>query len=216
MTDNIKAVIFDIDGTLTPANSWNVLTEKLGASVEEHNKIHLARIAGAITHEHARAFLINHWQATGNANKKFITNIFKKTKLRKDSREIFSYLHNKGYLTCLITGSNNIYAQQIAKKLKAGNFYANCVFHFNNEGMLNRYDYDVGQGIKKSKQLNDFCKKNNIKLSQCVVVGDSSNDIEIFKATGRGIAVKTENEEVEIEKVAWKKINSLHELKNYL
>lgn len=35
-----KAIIFDIDGTLSPEVSWLALTRDLGASVEEHIQIY--------------------------------------------------------------------------------------------------------------------------------------------------------------------------------
>ena len=36
---NIKAVIIDVDGTLSPQISWTTLTKDLGASVEKHLEI---------------------------------------------------------------------------------------------------------------------------------------------------------------------------------
>lgn len=216
MKTRFKAVIFDIDGTLTAANSWNVITQELGADIYKHHQIYIARKANAITLEKARELLLQLWVNTGNANEKFIGSIFKKTILRKGARQIFSYLHKRNYSTCLITGSNNIFAQEVAKKLNTNHFYSNCTFYFDKNGSLKTYDYDIEQGKRKLIQLTDFCKKQKINISACVVVGDSANDIEIFEATGHGIAIKTEDEEVEIEKVAWRKINKLEELEKIL
>jgi phosphoserine phosphatase len=48
---DIKAVIFDIDGTLTEHVSWVCLTEGLGASVDAHDIIYQAYLSEAITYE---------------------------------------------------------------------------------------------------------------------------------------------------------------------
>lgn len=45
-------------------------------------------------------------------------------------------------------------------------------------------------------------------------VGDSENDIAVFKATGRGIAVHPFKEQ--LESLAWKKIDSLEQIKKIL
>lgn len=45
----MKAVVFDIDGTLSPEVSWLALTRDLGASVEEHAQIYADYKAGRIS-----------------------------------------------------------------------------------------------------------------------------------------------------------------------
>lgn len=41
-----KAIIFDIDGTLTPQNSWTAFTADMGASVEDHLSIYRSHLDG--------------------------------------------------------------------------------------------------------------------------------------------------------------------------
>ena len=42
--------------------------------------------------------------------------------------------------------------------------------------------------------VNDFCKKNNIRPSECVAVGDGSTDIPVFKCCGKSIALNASDE----------------------
>ncbi|KKR78313.1 MAG: Phosphoserine phosphatase SerB [Candidatus Curtissbacteria bacterium GW2011_GWA1_40_9] len=216
MANKYKAIIFDADGTLTITNSWNILTEALGASENQHQKIYLARKSGAISLNQARKVLISLWNNTGNANEKFMRQVFKKTKLRQGAKQTVDYLNKKGYLTCLITGSNNLFAQEVAHLIGIQYYYSNATFKFSPNGHLENYEYELNQGFKKLEQLNKFCIKNNIKITKCAVVGDGANDIEMMKAAGLGIAMLTEELDQEIEKYADYKISKLLELKRLL
>ncbi len=216
MGNKYKAVIFDVDGTLTTTNSWNEITGALGANEEEHHRIYLARKSGALQLDQARNLLIALWRNTGNANEDFMRQVFKRTRLRPGAKQAIEYLHTKGYMTCLITGSNNLFAQEVAHLTKIQNFYANAAFIFGPDGHLVDYEYEINQGAKKLEQLKDYCQIKNIKLKDCVVVGDGANDIEMMKASGLGIAVLTEEEDQEIEKYARFKIKKLTQIKNIL
>jgi FMN phosphatase YigB (HAD superfamily) len=61
-----KAVVFDIDGTLSPEISWLALTRDLGASVEQHIQIYQDYKEGRIDYEASKDQLIgichlDHW-----------------------------------------------------------------------------------------------------------------------------------------------------------
>jgi phosphoserine phosphatase len=49
---------------------------------------------------------------------------------------------------------------------------------------------------KKLPALRRFCRVRNIKLSECVHVGDWNNDIPVFKAVGLSIAINPKNRSV--------------------
>ena len=67
-----KAVVFDIDGTLSPEVSWLALTRDLGAPVDQHVQIYNDYKEGLIDYPTSKAQLIGLWRATGNANKEFL------------------------------------------------------------------------------------------------------------------------------------------------
>lgn len=216
MPNKYKAVIFDIDGTLTTTNSWVDITKALGADSTKHDQIYLARKSGALNLEDSRKLLLELWQNTQNANETFLRTSFKKTELRPEAKKLFTHLHQKGYTTCLITGSNNLFAQEIANKLGTKYYFANAQFEFDDSGNLTGYDYEIDQGSKKLEQLQDFCAKQKIKLEDCIAVGDGANDIEMMKNVGLPIAIKTESEDQEIEKYTKQTIKNLDELNSFL
>ena len=66
----------------------------------------------------------------------------------------------------------------------------------------------------KVEQLKTLVRKLGINTDQVVFVGDSENDIEVFKATQHGIAVHSSSEE--LKRVSWRVVDSLLEIKDIL
>jgi phosphoserine phosphatase len=48
----------------------------------------------------------------------------------------------------------------------------------------------------KLRLVEDYCMTHGLSLEQCLVVGDSRNDIPLFSATGNGIAFSWSDEVV--------------------
>ncbi len=212
----MKAVIFDIDGTLTPEISWLFLTEALGASKSEHLEIFNSMKAGEIDLPLATSQLLRLWQASGQANLGKLREIFDKVSLREGALEIVNYLRSENYKLCLISGSMGLYAETIAKKLGVEAYFSNTELIFDKAGQLINFKYQPDQGAIKLKQLMEFCARENITLKDCAVIGDSGNDLEIFKATGHGIILKGGTPEPTLGDAAWKKIEDLGEIKAIL
>ena len=57
----IKAVVFDIDGTLTEHNSWYAFTRDIGGSEAEHLAIYEGQRKGDIGLEEAKQRLLEIW-----------------------------------------------------------------------------------------------------------------------------------------------------------
>jgi len=208
----MKAVVFDIDGTLTPQISWLTITEKLQASVDKHDFIYKEFKKNKILYKKAKEKLINLWRETGKANKDFFTKIFKEMPLKKEAKEIIDYFKLKGILVCLITGSVDLYAEIIANRLNVKNYYSNTQLIWDKKGELIDFNYDRNQGEKKLKQFKDFCLRYDLNHKDILIVGDDENDINLFKYTNHGIAVKSPSSH-KLEQYAWKTVVNLSELK---
>ena len=74
--DNIKAVVFDIDGTITNFVSWTAITQHLGASKDEHLAIFKDLTNGVTDYHTAKSKLLELWKQTGNAKKDYFVQIF--------------------------------------------------------------------------------------------------------------------------------------------
>lgn len=213
-----KAVVFDIDGTLTRHISWVILTESLGGSVEYNDDIVKKWDTDEISKDIALENIRSNWIKGGKKHKNDFIKILDSIPLREDALEAVNYLKSKGYYICAITGSVDIYAEIICKHLGIDTWYAITDLHWNNQNELIKVN-TVKSFESKDKKVEfflEFCNKHNILPDECVPIGDSSNDIALFKVTGNGIAVRTEFEAKELEEIAWKKIDHLIELKEIL
>ncbi len=210
-----KAVIFDIDGTLTPDVSWTALTRDLGGSVEKHLELYRGHRDGTIAYEISKGELLKLWQATGNANKNFFEKLFMDWPFREGAEELVNHLKSKGYLICLITGAVDLYAEVVAKRLGITHFIPNAQFVWDENGKLIDFDYEVKQDEKKLEQFLEFCREQNLDPLDCVVVGDGYNDVKLFSLTGNGIMVRSEGAH-HLEDIAWKKVGNLSEIMDLL
>ncbi|OGE82707.1 MAG: hypothetical protein A3B23_03365 [Candidatus Colwellbacteria bacterium RIFCSPLOWO2_01_FULL_48_10] len=219
MNNKIKAVVFDIDGTLMPEfpelRSWLRLTSDLGLSADELEKIFQDMRNGKISYPQAKTELIKLWQSFGKATKKEFSEIFSNWALKEDAEPIFKYLNGKGYKTGLITGSVDLFAEIVARKVGADEWYANTELMWDEAGKLDDFVYTLKQGEKKLEQFKAFCAKNMLLPTECAAVGDGENDVEIFKASGHGIAVHSPSS-LHLDPFAWKKVKDLGEIEQLL
>jgi HAD superfamily phosphoserine phosphatase-like hydrolase len=213
----IKAVVFDIDGTVTPhANSWLAFTHGLGASTEEHKKIFFEGFKGGqVSYEIVRERLTKLWRATGNANRPYIENMFSSWPVLPEAQELISFLRGKGLEIVFITGSVGIYAKIVADKFSVSDYYANGELIFDSEGSLIDFHFPHDESGRKLDNMRAFCERKGLSAEAVVALGDSYNDVGIFSETGRGILVGAEKPEI-LKKVAWKEIDSLTEITRIL
>lgn len=211
-----KAVIFDIDGTLSPVNSWTAFTQDIGASAEDHIAIYNQLLAGTIDIDESREQLLAMWKATGKANKAHIEKVFDSWPLKGDAQDLINWLKSAGYIICLITGSVGVYAEHIANRLSVEHYYANAELHFDDEGNLHDFHYTANQAEVKLEQLTEFCEAQNIDPEECVAVGDGPNDIELFRNTKHGVLIESEKVPNDLREASWKTIRELSELRNFL
>jgi len=212
--NKIKLICFDVDGTLVEGNSWLRLTEAMGYSTKEHSDIYLRCKKGEVTFVEGLKILEEAYHSSVNANKNFINDLFNKTEIKGEVKDLISYLKGKGYLIYLISSSIDIYVGLVSERIGADGFYANSSLEFDKEGNLKKIIYRENEGELKVEHLQNLIKKLGITMDQVVFIGDSDNDIEAFEATKQGIAVNSSSDK--LKKVSWKIVDSLGEIKNIL
>ncbi|HUC88291.1 MAG TPA: HAD-IB family phosphatase [Candidatus Binatia bacterium] len=212
----IKAVIFDIDGTLTPQNSWTAFTKDIGGSVEEHLAIYSDHVNGKIGLDKSKELLLKMWQDTGKADKKHIEGIFETWQVRDDAQELIDWLKDNGYIVCLITGSVGVYAKYMARKLGVEYYYSNAELYFDDNGELADFHYTANQAEVKLEQFGEFSKLMKLRASDFAAVGDGDNDIGLFRLTNNGILVDHNKVSDELRNSAWKTVSNLIEVKDLL
>lgn len=206
----IKAVAFDIDNTLTDDVSWLRITELLGASVATHEDIFDRFSRRELSYPEAKRLLIELWQQTGKARKSHWEALFASWPLKDGAVELITQLHEEGYPTALITGSVDLFAHTIARRLHVPHWYANTTLVWDADGQLTDFHYIRDQAAQKLLDLKLFVSAVGVPVEQCAVVGDGPNDLETFRATGHGIAVHSSSSV--LQEAAWKQVDSLAEV----
>lgn len=185
----VKGVIFDIDGTLSPVVSWLELTTALGASADRHRQIFDDFRANRISYEESRAQLIGLWHATGRATRQNIAAIFNDWPFDPFADQLVADLKSHGVVVGMITGSFDLYAQIVARRLGVDHWYANTRLVFSDDGVLISYDYVRDQPTKKLESFQQFLLETKLAATDCAAIGDGPNDMELFRATGRGVFI---------------------------
>lgn len=212
--NKIKLVCFDVDGTLVEGTSWLLLTEGLDCSPQEHLNIFQRAKNKKISFIEGERMLTKMYQDSSKAAKPFIKSLFAKTKPRSEAKNLIFYLKKKGYPVYLISGAIDIYVEAMANKLKTDGFYANSSLEFDKKNILKKIHYRDNQGEVKLEQLKKLTQRLGITLDKVAFIGDSENDIEVFKKTKHGIAINCFNED--LKRIAWKTVGSLKEIKKIL
>lgn len=184
---NIKAIILDLDQTLTTdETSWLQFTELIGADKETHLQIFDDYKAGKLVYSQAKKELIKLWETSERTHKDSIIQAFQKVSFRDGVEDAVKYLSQK-YTLCIISGAIDTFVEVASKRLDIKHFYASTKFKFDNSGYLVDFDYKLSRGEEKLDFLMKFCDKTGIKPTECAAIGDGDSDIPIFGAVGCSI-----------------------------
>jgi HAD superfamily phosphoserine phosphatase-like hydrolase len=207
-----EAVVLDIDGTLSPGVSWLALTRGLGASDEQHIQIYKDYQKGKTDYSTSKRELIDLWRATGNANRAFFGQLFDSLPLDSAAEKVVQTA-KIGRTVCLITGSMDMYAETVARKLGVDHWYANTTLHWDDQGNLGDMDYELDQAGRKLEQYTQFCNENGLDVESCLVLGDGENDEKLFEVCKRGVLIGGDPES---HTFAWRRIAQLADFEQVL
>ncbi len=210
--NNIKLIAFDVDGTLTKGYGWKLFHDVGGVTPKEHKDWRDTYMAGMIDYVEWHGRMEVRYKEKG-MTKKIFTNAVQNIEFYNGARECIAQIQ-KRYLTCLASSSPNLYVEAVAKRLGVKRFHAAIEFVFDKKGVFQKIQFDTVDTHQKVNYLKSLCQELKITSDQIVYVGDSDNDLEAFRFTGRGILVGNGNDT--LRNTAWKQIHALHELPQLL
>ncbi|MCU0653566.1 MAG: HAD-IB family phosphatase [Candidatus Pacebacteria bacterium] len=214
---NRKIVCFDVDGTLTEVkSSWEELTRGLALPADEISEIYYRTEDGSMSFAEGEKRLKDIFLTCENANREYITGLFEKMPLRKDAPGLINYLKSNDYLVYLVSGTIDMYVEMIAKQLNPDGFMSCWSFDFDKQNALSDIGYlgGVNQKHMKANYLRGLSKDHGIPVNEIFYAGDSSNDLEAFKMTGKGIAVEPFSEV--LRPAAWRTVEDLDKIREIL
>lgn len=212
-----KIICFDVDGTLVDGISWMILSRAFGLSRDGHMSIYRGVKSGAMTLVEAEQALrerYNQYFTTGKATKEYMRKILFDIPPKPEAKAVVQELKARGYHVYLISGAISMYVAHIAELLGADGFYASSDLLFDTEENLTQIVWTPYQGKAKLEHLQIVADTHKVSLTDIVFVGDSDNDIEVFKATKHGVAISSTDPD--LRQVAWREIETLSELPELL
>lgn len=200
MKKKYKLVCFDVDGTLVDniEYSWELFHNYFEINQQRRIKARDMYYAGEISYLEWANHDIGMW-IEKKATKQQFFNALKKNnvQLMKGVMETISKLKEAGMKLAIISGSLDVIMDYL---LPAYNdvfddvFFSRLIFDKKNRLVKAKVtEYDM---IKKADALKLIAKRENLKLSECVFIGDHHNDVKIAEITGLAIAFDCKSDDL--------------------
>ncbi len=212
--NKVKLICFDMDETLIKQNSWYVLNIALGITPEEDLEMYEAYVRGELPYDEWTSKLVTLYKERGLATRENIITALSAYELKEGATDLVTYLHQKNYQSAIISGSFDVLVDLVADKLTIPLRKANTRLLFDDAGFLSEVASQGEEKYAKLQHLENFCSREGIDMSECLCIGDGANDIELFKATNRGVTFTNAPEVV--KESAWKVVHELSDIKTFL
>ncbi len=213
-----KLVVFDLDGTIVDDVIF------IWQTLHDHFKTDKKERQWAIDQFHSKKLTYHDWAMydftlfkKAGALKKDFLDAFEPLKLIPNALETLKTLKKKGVKLVVISGSLNLVIEKLIPNHKELFDYVLInEIHFNKDGTLKqmiptKYDFE-----HKLTGLKTITEKENIKLEECVFVGDHYNDVQIAEKCGLSIAFNCKSDELaQISDIIIKK-KDLKEILNFI
>ncbi len=185
-----RAVLFDLDGTLTPVTSvWQHIHERLGLWEEEAQRHQGAFERGEIGYEEFCARDAAHWKGMAESDLRAITD---RIPYRPGVRECVELLKQAGLVVGVISTGLTLLIERVNRDLDLAYAIANRLVA--RHGVLTgEVKVNVEHG-RKGEAVDLFCGQFGVDYREVVTVGDSEGDISMFEHSGFSIAFNPASE----------------------
>jgi len=179
-----KAVIFDIDGTITRhISSWRLIHERLGMWDKIAFRYQKQFLAGKISYRKFCELDAAHWKGLPEAK---IRNVFKSIQYTKNAVMCIRKLKKSGFKLIAVSTGLQYVPEKIKKDLGFDHVLSNSLKSSGGK-MTGRVRINIPHG-GKGAAVKRILKKFGIRRSHAISVGDTAGDIPMARATGYSIA----------------------------
>ncbi len=178
----IKLVVFDLDNVIIDAEAIDEIGKLMGVE-EKIMELTKKAMEGKMDFKES---IEERVKLLKGAKVDDIKKLAQELPLMKGAEETIQHLREKGYKIATITGSFDIIADIIGKKLNLDYIICNKLHQKN--GLLT--GKVTGPLVKKTKYevLQELLEDEGFSFDECVAVGDGANDISMIESAKLGIA----------------------------
>lgn len=186
-----KAIIFDVDGTITEhVSSWRHIHEKIGIWNDHAFHYQKKFLAGRISYKKFCELDAAHWRGIPETK---IKRIFKKSPYAKNATSSIKKLKKIGFkLVAISTGLQ--YMTERLKKELGFNYILHNRLLTRNGILTGKVKINITHGAK-DKALKKILKKIRVMPHEVISVGDSAGDIPMAKLSGFSIGFNSSDKE---------------------
>jgi len=193
-----KLVCFDVDGTLIDnvKFSWNIFHDYFKVDMKRRENARNDFFNGKISYLQWAWHDINMWKEKGAKKEDFLKAI-EGLSLMNGAMETLQELKKNNLKLAIISGSMNILLEKFIPNYN--NFFDDVFLskiYFGEDGKITSIEPTEFDIEKKAEALKQIAKREKIKLSECVFVGDYLNDIKVVQEAGLGIAFNCQHDEL--------------------
>jgi phosphoserine phosphatase len=201
-----KLVCFDVDGTLIdfppndPKFSWQVFHDYFQTDEHRREDARNKFLNGKISYLEWAEHDIGMWKEMNSKKNDFLKAI-ESLRLMNGALETLQKLKKNGLKLAVISGSINIVLEKFIPNYKElfDDVFLSRIY-FDEKGSIVKIEPTEFDMKKKAEALKQIAKRENIKLEECVFVGDYLNDMKIIQEAGLGIAFNCQHDK--LKKVA--------------
>lgn len=208
MMSDIKLVALDIEGTLTQEGIWSRLHHLVGISDQEGLQWFTQYYNKQWTFEQWADVVIARYKNSG-ISRHDIEAVLRDVRFLPQAKDTVAMLRQR-YPLALLSSTPDVFVEEVAKQFFINTYYANYTFVYDTYDRVKNIQYLAEDASVKRQFLKDLCKKKGLRPEEIVYIGHSSNDLEAFLYTKRGILIGKGNEE--LIAASWKQVATLKEI----
>jgi phosphoserine phosphatase len=180
-----RAVVFDLDGTLTrEANSWAAIQRRLGPELHDRARARWRRFAGGgLTRTE---FLEEQVADLAGGDSRLLGEVVEEVEYHEGVAAACAALRAAGLQLAIVSAGLSALADRVADDLGIHATRANVIDvadgRFTGGGTIG-----VPPGGKEPAFL-ETCEHLGVAPSECVAVGDSGGDVDMFRLAALGVA----------------------------
>ena len=213
---NIKAVIFDLDGTLIDTEkyyrvAWPAAAKHFGYDMSDDQSLLLRSLGQPFAPAQFKEWFGPdcNYEEIKNYRKKLMNDILEKNgiELKPGAMEILNYLKSNGFLTAMATANPYDRTVKYLKQLELYDYFDKIICATM-----------VKEG-KPSPDVYDYsCKELNLSPDECIAVEDSPNGVlSAYRAGCKVIMIPDQSQpDEELIRCLYAKCDTLSDIKNYL
>jgi len=179
-----KAIIFDIDGTITtPVSSWRYIHEKLGKWDALACRYQELFLAGRISYRKFCELDAAHWKGLPE---KDIEGLFRDVPYARNAKDSIEKLKKIGLKLIAVSTGLQYLPQRLKKELRFDYILSNEL-EAENGILTGGVKINLTHGAK-GKVLKKIIREIKVEPSRVISVGDSEGDLPISRTAGYSIA----------------------------